>query len=120
MELRAGDCDDITILLGAMLEAIGHPVRLVLTGPNPLRPNQFSHVFLEVKYRNRWIPLDATMPYQMGWSPPVGTRRIFPIQKEVRMNGISEEVLDGFPEVGLAEDYPLGETPLNDPRLPSV
>ena len=37
LELRAGDCDDMAILLGAMLEAIGHPVRLVLTGPDPLR-----------------------------------------------------------------------------------
>ena len=36
LELRAGDCDDMAILLGAMLEAIGHPVRLVLSGPNPL------------------------------------------------------------------------------------
>ncbi|HEU5409004.1 MAG TPA: transglutaminase-like domain-containing protein, partial [Nitrospira sp.] len=34
LELRAGDCDDMTILLGAMLEAIGHPVRLILSGPD--------------------------------------------------------------------------------------
>ena len=32
LELRAGDCDDFSILLGAMLEAIGHPVRLVHHG----------------------------------------------------------------------------------------
>jgi transglutaminase-like putative cysteine protease len=32
LELRAGDCDDMTILLGAMLVSTGHPVRLVLTG----------------------------------------------------------------------------------------
>jgi Transglutaminase-like superfamily len=30
LELRAGDCDDMAILLGAMLESVGHPVRLVL------------------------------------------------------------------------------------------
>src|SRR5882672_9613304 len=35
LELRAGDCDDMTILLGAMLKAIGHPVRIVLVGFNP-------------------------------------------------------------------------------------
>src|SRR5262249_7228512 len=43
LELRAGDCDDMAILLGAMLEAIGHPVRLVLTGHDPLRQDLFSH-----------------------------------------------------------------------------
>src|SRR5262249_56243905 len=37
LDLRAGDCDDMAILLGAMLEAIGHPVRLVITGPDPRR-----------------------------------------------------------------------------------
>ena len=38
LELRAGDCDDMTILLGAMLQSIGHPVRIVVVGPNPSRP----------------------------------------------------------------------------------
>src|SRR5215813_1158000 len=32
LELRAGDCDDMTILLGALLMSTGHPVRLVLAG----------------------------------------------------------------------------------------
>src|SRR4030095_6324043 len=30
LELRAGDCDDMTILLSSMLKSTGHPVRLVL------------------------------------------------------------------------------------------
>src|SRR5262245_57591839 len=46
LELRAGDCDDIAILLGAMLESVGHPVRLVLTGSDPLRQDLFSHIYL--------------------------------------------------------------------------
>jgi hypothetical protein len=71
LELRAGDCDDMSILLGAMLEAIGHPVRLVLVGRNPLKPLLFSHIYLEVYYQGRWIPLDPTMPYAMGWAPQV-------------------------------------------------
>jgi len=69
LELRAGDCDDMAILLGAMLESIGHPVRLVLVGPDPLRPRLFSHVYLEVYHKGRWIPLDPTMSYAMGWAP---------------------------------------------------
>jgi transglutaminase-like putative cysteine protease len=69
LELRAGDCDDMTILLGAMLEAIGHPIQLVLAGPDPYRPLLFSHIYLEVDYKGQWIPLDPTMPYPMGWAP---------------------------------------------------
>lgn len=81
LELRAGDCDDMTILLGAMLEAIGHPVRLVLTGPDPARPLLFSHIYLEVYCRGRWIPLDATMPHPMGWAPRALVRRTVPLRE---------------------------------------
>ncbi|MGH8628383.1 MAG: transglutaminase-like domain-containing protein, partial [Gammaproteobacteria bacterium] len=80
LELRAGDCDDMAILLGAMLEAIGHPVRLALTGPDPLRQDLFSHIYLEVFHKGRWIPLDATMPYPMGWAPRTLVKKIIAIE----------------------------------------
>jgi hypothetical protein len=85
LDLRAGDCDDMTILLGAMLEAIGHPVRLVLTGPDPLRPQLFSHIYLEVSHKGRWIPLDATMPYPMGWEPQTFVKRAISIERTANM-----------------------------------
>ena len=81
LELRAGDCDDMSILLGAMLEAIGHPVRLVIVGPDFLRPDLFTHVYLEVYHKGRWIPLDATMPYPMGWAPRVFNKKVIPINR---------------------------------------
>jgi transglutaminase-like putative cysteine protease len=81
LELRAGDCDDMTILLGAMLEAIGHPVRLVLTGPDPGRPLLFTHIYLEAHYQGRWIPLDATMPHAMGWAPRTAVKRRFALRR---------------------------------------
>jgi transglutaminase-like putative cysteine protease len=79
LELRAGDCDDVAILLGALLEAVGHPVRLVLIGPDPRRPRLFSHVYVEVHHRGRWIPVDATMPHPMGWAPPTLVRQVIPV-----------------------------------------
>jgi hypothetical protein len=82
LELRAGDCDDMTILLGAMLEAIGHPVRLVLTGPDPARPLLFSHIYLEALCQGRWIPLDSTMQYPMGWAPRAPVKQIVPLQED--------------------------------------
>ena len=85
LELRAGDCDDFSILLGAMLEAIGHPVRLILTGPDPLRQDLFSHIYVEAFCRGRWISLDATMPYAMGWAPRVLVKKVIAIDRRANM-----------------------------------
>jgi hypothetical protein len=85
LELRAGDCDDMTILLGSMLEAIGHPVRIVLAGPDPLRPHLFTHVYLEAYDKGRWIPLDPTMPYPMGWAPRGLVKEVIAIERRTNM-----------------------------------
>lgn len=85
LELRAGDCDDMSILLGAMLEAVGHPVRLVIVGPDPTRPALFTHVYLEVFHRGRWIALDATMPHGMGWAPPSFVKKVIPVARRTTM-----------------------------------
>ena len=82
LELRAGDCDDMTILLGALVKSVGHPVRLVLTGPNARRPDLFSHIYLEAQCQGDWIPLDATMPFAMGWSPRAPVRLVLSIEEE--------------------------------------
>jgi hypothetical protein len=107
LELRAGDCDDMSILLGAMLEAIGHPVRLALAGPDPLRPRLFTHVYLEVYYKGRWIPLDPTMPHPMGWAPRTTVRKIIPIER--RANMMSQDMeLRGLEAAMAAPDWLRG------------
>lgn len=80
LELRAGDCDDMTILLGAMLMSTGHPVRLVLAGFRPNRPHAYSHIYPEVNVRGRWIAVDATMDKPLGWAPPALWKRICDIR----------------------------------------
>jgi len=82
LELKAGDCDDMTIVLGALIKSVGHPVRIVLTGPDSLRPDLFSHIYLEARHHDQWIPLDATMPYGMGWSPRTPVRQVLSIEEE--------------------------------------
>jgi hypothetical protein len=82
LQLRAGDCDDMTIVLGALIKSVGHPVRIVLTGPDPRRPDLFSHIYLEARHLDQWIPLDATMPYAMGWSPRTPVRQVLSIEEE--------------------------------------
>jgi hypothetical protein len=81
LQLRAGDCDDMTILLGSMLEAVGHPVRLVLVGPDPRQPHLFSHIYLEAYHNGHWLPLDPTMPYAMGWAPGAWTKQVVTIER---------------------------------------
>jgi Transglutaminase-like superfamily len=92
LELRAGDCDDFSILLGAMLEAIGHPVRLALTGPDPLRQHLFTHIYVEVFHKGRWIPLDATMPYSIGWAPRTLVKKVISIDRRPAMMGEDMEL----------------------------
>jgi transglutaminase superfamily protein len=104
LELRAGDCDDMSILLGAMLESIGHPVRLALSGPDPLKQDLFTHIYLEVFHKGRWIPLDATMPYPMGWAPRTMVKKIITIER--RSNMMAEDMeLQGLGGGGAVPDW---------------
>jgi hypothetical protein len=83
LELRAGDCDDMTILLGAMLLSTGHPVRLALVGFRPEKPHSYSHIYPEVHVAGRWLPVDATVRSRpMGFAPPAIWKRICELTKE--------------------------------------
>jgi transglutaminase-like putative cysteine protease len=82
LELKAGDCDDMTILLGAMLLSTGHPVRLILAGFQPTRPHVYTHIYPEVHVRGRWVAIDATVDRPIGWAPPALWKRICDILPE--------------------------------------
>ena len=82
LELKAGDCDDMTILLGSMLRSTGHPVRIVLCGFRRDRPHAYSHIYPEAGVLGRWIALDATMPHDAGWAPPAVWKRTCLITEE--------------------------------------
>lgn len=64
---QQGDCDDKATLLAALLESVGHPTRFKAVG---FSPNTLSHVYVETKIGNRWVPMDPTMPKPLGWQPP--------------------------------------------------
>src|SRR5512132_1419119 len=101
LQLRAGDCDDMAILLGAMVESVGHPVRLVLTGPDPLRPDLFTHVYLEAFHKGQWIPLDPTMPHPAGWAPRALVKTVIAIERRPDVMDADMELqgLDSFGQV---------------------
>jgi len=69
MEFGQGDCDDKVILLGALLQSIGHPVRLVAVGKSP---NDYCHVYIETRIGPSWVAMETTEPYPFGWKPQKG------------------------------------------------
>lgn len=77
LKIRAGDCDDISMLLAAGLMAVGYPARLV-TVATPSAPEQFSHVYVEAEIpagSNQWVAIDpARFDSEFGVPPPVTTR----------------------------------------------
>lgn len=72
LEFGGGDCDDFTITLGAMLEAIGFHVaaRVVQT----VDAEDFNHIYLlcgvPPTQPTRWVPLDASVDRPPGWEAP--------------------------------------------------
>lgn len=79
LKIRAGDCDDISMLLGAFALALGYPARLITIGANPDSPGEFSHVYVEAEApvgSGQWVPLDAARAdSQFGVAPPVYFRK---------------------------------------------
>lgn len=80
---KFGDCDDLTMALGAMLESICIPVRIEVlgkikktTGLQKLLGGgrkEFSHVYLRAGLPPKkpivWLACETTMPFEMGAEP---------------------------------------------------
>lgn len=72
IELLAGDCDDQSTLLAALLESIGYPTRFVIAGYNG--SPYYAHVYLQALTREGWVNLDPTEDHAVGWAPANATR----------------------------------------------
>lgn len=66
LAIGQGDCDDKSVLLASLLEAIGHPTRFVAVG---MVPNQYQHVFVQTQVGTRWVSCDPTENVPVGWAP---------------------------------------------------
>lgn len=74
LKLAYGDCDDKSTLLAALLLATGHPCRFVAVGFGG-RP--FSHVLVEAKSGDKWIPAETIIPKPLGWFPAGVTSKYY-------------------------------------------
>ncbi len=73
LEFGSGDCDDEATLLAALLLSIGHPARFVAVG---FDNEPFSHVLVESKVADRWLPAETILPgVSVGWYPNGVTSR---------------------------------------------
>lgn len=72
----AGDCDDQSVLLGALCASIGFPVAVRIVGR---RAGEFSHVHLRIKVGARWVPADLTaFPRKLlGYEPRAPFERVW-------------------------------------------
>lgn len=65
---RFGDCDDMSVLTGTLLNTLGHPVRYIAIGTE--HPGEFTHVYPETKVNmNRWVSVETTEDVPVGWIP---------------------------------------------------
>ncbi len=69
LETKAADCDSIVILMASICENMGFPCRFVTIKADMSQPENFSHVFLEVKIPGQgWVGSDPTQPSrEFGW-----------------------------------------------------
>lgn len=77
LQQLAGDCDDQSVLIAAMLCAIGHPARFVAVG---FENQPLSHVLVQTKIGNTgtesdWVTVETIVPQAFGWFPSGVTSR---------------------------------------------
>jgi hypothetical protein len=79
LKIRAGDCDDISMLMAAFMIALGYPARLATIAASAENPNEFSHVYAEAEVpagSGQWVPMDAARwDAQFGVEPPIYFRK---------------------------------------------
>jgi len=141
LEAGGGDCDSVCVLLASMLEGIGLPCRYITIKADPSKPNEFSHVYLQVGLPRKgggvrdWKGMDVTMEPRVpfGWEPPKRFPRkawpasTDPMQEEgdASVMGLAEGPIPGVVDLdrnvqGPSADYrqidyaggqPSGQTP---------
>jgi len=88
LQLGAGDCDDHSTLIAALLRSLGYHVQFKTVATSPADPRQFSHVYVIVQDKRtaEWKALDSTVPRSFaGWEPEMVFRqKSYPLGDEVQ------------------------------------
>lgn len=109
LQLAAGDCDDHSVLMAAMLKSLGYQVQFKTVATQRISPHQFSHVYVIVrdKRTGQWVPVDSTVPNSFaGWEPPVMYR-----QRTYRIRGMGDDQSMVYQPLVPTPPPPTGLTP---------
>ncbi len=66
LNVRAGDCDDQSVLVAVLLESIGHRTGFLALG---FVPDEFAHVYAITRIGQNWLSVETTEPVSIGWRP---------------------------------------------------
>ena len=72
LQLCAGDCDDHSQLIAALLKTLGFNARFCTVAADSEDPQQFTHIYAEVQdpATQQWVALDSTVAQSYpGWRP---------------------------------------------------
>lgn len=72
LQMGAGDCDDHSMLICALMKSLGFRTRFNTVAADSDDPQQFTHVFAEVMdpQSGEWRAMDSTVPSSYpGWRP---------------------------------------------------
>ena len=78
-----GDCDDFSMYLACLLEAVGVPCAFVTVAADERAPNQYSHVYVRAYPDGETLALDSSHGEYPGWEVPnmFGKLRVWPMQE---------------------------------------
>jgi len=81
LEMRIGDCDDMTTLLGALYGSVGYPVRIKVIAAGG---SDWDHVYPLVGYPpynpQRWIAADASIEAGLGYEVAAKKQKIYGVE----------------------------------------
>lgn len=75
LEMGIADCDDLSIIIGAMVQSIGYPLRLRVIGVQSADPEHiYPLVGVPPSENNlesiQWVAMDASVSQPIGWQLP--------------------------------------------------
>jgi transglutaminase-like putative cysteine protease len=67
LQWQAGDCDDQSVLIAALLTSIGHPCQFMAMG---FGGGPLEHVLTRTKIGTQWVSVETIKPVALGFTPP--------------------------------------------------
>lgn len=111
LRVRAGDCDDYTLLLASLAGTIGIATRAVTVAADPNAPDDFSHIYPEAEVSpGSWVAMDAARPGAEFGMPAQRyfRKRIWSLTSSAHRDVAGERIssLAGYALLG---SWPLGQ-----------